>query len=439
MWRRLSSPLACCAALSLASAPLRAQVAIPNTPAGIALRAWIDAYNKGDSASVATFLRSYQVAAGLRNSFEFRPMTGGFDVLSVEVSESQHIEFILRMRRSPMAGYGALDVVPGNPDLLESSLELIGSDASPEALRIDSATRARVVRRVAAVLDSFYVSPDVGRRIRDTLRARLARGVYDRYSKGVTLSIRLKADLEELAHDGHLRLIYSLLPSAPEPPVTAVPTAPSPEERRAIDRINFCEFRKAEVLDDNVGYLRFDAFMDPARCGSTAESAMTFLADTRVLIIDLRENGGGDIFMPSLIASYLLDRRTHLTDLWNRRTDSTLVFWSRDSVVGRRFGGDKPIYILTSAYTASAAEELAYDLQALKRASIVGETTAGEAHPTFQARIGGHFGLLVPSGKAINPITGTNWEGVGVVPDIKVAASEALEAVRKLIRDKTPG
>ena len=195
MRRPLPNALACYAMLSLATAPLRAQVTIPNTPAGIALRSWIDAYNSGDSASIATFLRTYQVPAGLRNSFEFRPMTGGFDLLSIEVSESRHIEFILRMRRSPMAGYGALDVVPGNPDRLDSSLELIGSDVSPETLRIDPAARARVIRRVAAVLDSFYVSPEVGRRISDTLRARLGRGVYDRYSKGATLSIRLKADL----------------------------------------------------------------------------------------------------------------------------------------------------------------------------------------------------------------------------------------------------
>ena len=158
----------------------------------------------------------------------------------------------------------------------------------------------------------------------------------------------------------------------------------------------------------------------------------------RSLIVDLRENGGGKPEMVALIASYLFDRRTHLNDLWTRHTGSTRAFWTEDRVAGRGFGGDKPIYVLTSAHTFSAAEEFAYDLQALKRATIVGETTAGGAHPASEGRIDDHFVLMVPWGKAINPVTGTNWEGVGVVPDVKVAASEALDAARKLIRDNSP-
>jgi len=118
--------------------------------------------------------------------------------------------------------------------------------------------------------------------------------------------------------------------------------------------------------------------------------------------------------------------------------DSTHHYWTQDTLAGRRFGGDKPVYVLTSAHTFSAAEEFAYDLQALKRVTVVGETTAGGAHPASEGRLGDHFAISVPWGNSINPITGTNWEGVGVVPDVKVSADEALAAALKLLRDRAP-
>jgi hypothetical protein len=437
MSRLSSRALACCITVIIAGEPLGAQVAIPDTPAGNALRAWLDAYNRGDSASVATFLTTYQVGV-LSNAFKFRPMTGGFDLLSVEVSEPQHIEFMIRNLKSPLVGYGALDVSPGNPVRVDGTLQPLGPYVSPTALRIDRASRARVVGRVGELLDTFYVSPEVGKQINDSLRVRLARGAYDRYTNGAGLVNRLNAELYEIARDGHLRIWYNARPQPLEP---AAPAAPSPEEvareRRELAETH-CGFRKAERLDGNVGYLRLDEFPDPAICASTAEAAMNFLAGTRALIIDLRENGGGKPGMVALLASYLFDHRTHLNDLWTRHTDSTQEFWTRDSVAGRRFGGHKPVYVLTSAHTFSAAEEFAYDLQALKRATIVGETTAGGAHPASESRLDDHFVLIVPWGKAINPVTGTNWEGAGLTPDVKVPAIEALAAALRLVRDKTP-
>lgn len=205
--------------------------------------------------------------------------------------------------------------------------------------------------------------------------------------------------------------------------------------RREMDEIN-CGFRKAEQLDGNVGYLKFNMFAPPEICGPTASAAMNFLAGTRALILDLRDNGGGSPSMVAFVASYLFDRRTHINDLWTRRTDSTQEFWTQDSVPGRRFGGEKPVYVLTSANTFSGAEEFAYDLKTLKRATIVGETTGGGAHPVRGRRIDDHFMIGVPFARAINPITHTNWEGVGVEPDVKVSASEALATAQKLLRQK---
>jgi len=416
------------------SAPLHGQAKIPDTPAGQALRAWLDAYNSGDSARVAGFLRTYHVAYPYRESFQFREMTGGFELLRIEVSEPRHIEFLLRFRKPGMVGYGALDVTPGDPTRVGGDLQPLGPNVSADAIRIDRATRAAVVGRAASILDSFYFSPAIGKQLSDSLRARLARGVYNRYPNGPGLALRLNADLAEIAHDKHLGLRYSVPPLPPERSAGEAPPIPSRED---LDENN-CGFKKVEQLDGNVGYVRFDSFEEAEPCGSTASAAMTFLAGTRTLIIDLRENGGGKPEMVALIASYLFDHRTHLGDLWDRYADSTHHYWTLDSVAGRRFGGVKPVYVLTSAHTFSAAEEFAYDLQALKRVTVVGETTGGGAHPASEGRLGDHFAINVPWGNAINPITGTNWEGVGVVPDVKVPANDALDAALRVIRDRTP-
>ena len=206
-------------------------MAIPETAAGNVLRAWLDAYNKGDSASVAAFLSRYH-APGLRGAFEFRPRTGGFDLLSIEVSEPLHIEFMIRNRNSPFVSYGALDLTPGDTTRVGSVSQPLGPNVSAGALRIDAAGRARVIDRAAALLDSFYVLPGVGRRMRDSLHARLARGGYDRYLNGAGFSIRLNADLDQLAHDGHLRSHVHLAPGDGE-----VPPPPTPEEAARAQRM----------------------------------------------------------------------------------------------------------------------------------------------------------------------------------------------------------
>jgi hypothetical protein len=305
-------------------------------------------------------------------------------------------------------------------------------------LRIDALARARAVAGAAALLDTFYVFPDVARRMGDSLRARLARKEYDRYANGIMFAMRLNDDLAEIAHDKHLHVNYSprLLPPEEPRPAGAPPPAPPPEdqarEREFLDRIN-CGFVKAEQLPGNVGYLKFNMFADTAMCATTASAAMTFLAGTRALIIDLRENGGGSPGMVAFVSSYLFDRRTHLNDLWTRRTGETKEFWTSDSVPSRRFGGEKPVYVLTSTHTFSGAEEFTYNLKNLKRATIVGETTGGGAHPVAGHRIDDHFMIGVPFARAINPITHTNWEGVGVKPDIMVPANDALATAQKLI------
>jgi hypothetical protein len=189
--------------------------------------------------------------------------------------------------------------------------------------------------------------------------------------------------------------------------------APTPEERArmlADERRRNFGFERVERLEGNVGYLDLRGFSGSPEAGETAIAAMNFLAGTDALIIDLRQNGGGSPAMIGLVSSYLFDDVQHLNDFYIRETDRTRQFWTSPYVQGRRYGKDKPVFVLTSVRTFSAAEEFTYNLKNLKRATIVGETTGGGAHPGGVRRISDQFGIWVPNGRAINPITKTNWE-----------------------------
>ena len=213
---------------------------------------------------------------------------------------------------------------------------------------------------------------------------------------------------------------------------------PSAEEdsqvRKMMERTN-CSFQKVEILPRNIGYLKFNAFADPTICGQTVVAAMAFLAHVDAIIFDLRDNGGGDPKMVAMISSYLFDKPTHLNDLYNRKEDFTTQYWTLPYVPGTTLA-DKPAFVLTSKRTFSGAEEFTYNLQNLKRATIVGETTGGGAHPVAGRRIDDHFMIGVPFARAVNPISKKNWEGTGVEPDVAVKASEALERAEDLARTK---
>jgi hypothetical protein len=435
--------LALCFALAIGSASLRAQTpapAIPDTPAGRVLRAWLDAFNSGDTARMDAYYRQYQPERSAQSELRFREEVGAFDLLTIERSEPRRLEFTLKERNGPRTAYGVIEVSNAEPPRVTAfPIAPIGPNVSAATLRIDAATRARVIDSAIARLDEHYVFPDVAKRMGDSLRARRARGAYDTYDNAMAFAMKLSDELRELGRDKHLRMNYSVRPLPPQP---ASRPAPSPadreRQRQRLEEIN-CGFVKAERLDGNVGYLKFNMFADPEVCAPTAAAAMNFLAGTRALIIDLRDNGGGSPHMVAYVSSFLFDKRTHLNDLWTRKTGATEEFWTRDSVPGPRFGGEKPVYVLTSSRTFSGAEEFTYNLKNLKRATIVGETTGGGAHPVSGHRIDEHFMIGVPFARAVNPITRTNWEAVGVEPDVKVPASEALTTAQRLIREKTKG
>jgi C-terminal processing protease CtpA/Prc len=267
----------------------------------------------------------------------------------------------------------------------------------------------------------------------DSVKSKQKKGDYDSITDGDAFAKMLTDNFQEVSHDKHLRVDFSPapMPDRPEGPPDADERA---RYRKDMERMN-CGFDKVEILSGNVGYLKFNFFADPDICGPTAVAAMNFLANVDAIIFDLRENGGGDPKMIAFISTYLFSEPTHLNDLWERKGDVTHQYWTLPYVPGKHLDG-KPAYVLTSKETFSGAEEFSYNLKNLKRATLIGETTGGGAHPVNGHRIDDHFMIGVPFARAINPISKTNWEGTGVEPDVKVPAADALATAQKLAAEK---
>jgi len=191
-------------------------------------------------------------------------------------------------------------------------------------------------------------------------------------------------------------------------------------------------FNKVEILEGNIGYISFLGFNNVTEHSrSIVESVMSFVEDTDAIIFDLRKNGGGSPEMIQLISSYFFDNKTHLNSFYSRQTGALTEFWTHDKINGKK-RPNTPIYVLTSHYTFSAAEEFSYNLKHLQRGIIVGEATGGGANPVTYFNLGNGFRASIPISKAVNPITKTNWEGVGVQPDIKAEAKQAFNVAYKL-------
>jgi C-terminal processing protease CtpA/Prc len=204
---------------------------------------------------------------------------------------------------------------------------------------------------------------------------------------------------------------------------------------RQMGRLDNFGIRRVERLDGNVGYLDVRRVPVPANAGPAITAAMELVAGTYALIIDLRRNGGGSPEGVVLWCSYLLEEQpTHLNDIFHADTGETRQFWALPYVPGTRYV-DRPVYVLTSSHTFSGGEDFCYTLQALGRAELIGETTGGGAHPTRGFPISRAVHIGIPFARSINPVTGTNWQGTGVVPDVAVPEAQAYDvAYAKALR-----
>jgi hypothetical protein len=304
---------------------------------------------------------------------------------------------------------------------------------SPAEKQLTPAERDAVIDGAVEKIVANYVFPDVGKKMAEAVQKRRANKEYDAITGGKELADTLTKHLREVCKDKHLGVRYSA-----EALPTSVGRGPSPEEEKKViagAALRNFGFKKVERISTGVGLLELEGFMPAEWIGDTAAAAMTFLSNSDAVIVDLRKNGGGDPATVILLCSYFFDEPTHLNDIYTRTTDTTRQYWSHPVVPGKKLAG-KDVYVLTAGYTFSAAEEFTYNMQSRKRATIVGETTGGGAHPTRGFRLSDHFGVRVPFARSINPVTKTNWEGTGVKPDVAVPADKALHTAHLMALKK---
>lgn len=322
------------------------------------------------------------------------------------------------------------------------TLSVSAQPGQPEDKTIDNNTQLEIIDSVSADLNKIYVFPEIAKKMESYARKQYKDKAYTDITSLRAFTEKLSEDMFSVCNDRHFGIRYLPDQDIPENP----DREPTPEEieqrQREMAYMNFA-FEKLEILPGNIGYIKLNGFTDAAYGSPTAIAAMNFLANCESIIFDLRENGGGSPSMIQLISSYFFDEPTHLNSFYIRESDSIQQFWTQASVVGPRMS-DVDLYVLTSNYTFSGAEEFSYNMKNLERATLIGETTGGGAHPVA-AYIYPNLNVQVriPFGRAINPISGTNWEGVGVEPDIKVPADQALdvahmEALKKELETDIP-
>jgi len=296
---------------------------------------------------------------------------------------------------------------------------------------IDAEIQAEMIDSITATINRIYVYPDMAEKMEQHIREKFKNGEYKDITSAMQFTVKLTEDLREICHDRHLGVRFMVLDKEQQKMLTdTILTEKQRQKQYEEYAYNNFAFKRLEHLPGNIGYIDLHGFNDAYYGGQTAIAAMNFFANVDALIIDLRENGGGSPSMIQLISSYFFEDPVHLNSFYIRERDTIQQFWTQAYVQGKRLT-DVDLYILTSSYTFSAAEEFTYNLKNLERATIIGETTGGGAHPVSSFYFENlNLGVRVPFGKAINPISGTNWEGVGIEPDIQTSKENALEVAR---------
>lgn len=293
---------------------------------------------------------------------------------------------------------------------------------------IDDKTKAKIVEQIAELLSEKYIFPEISLKIADHLRGAIEECAPLLTFPPAEFAAALTQDYLSMAQDTHLQLDYD--PDRASGGNNTEELMKRHSEH--IRRYNF-EFSRVERLAGNIGYLSIHGFPPPEVAGQVAAGAMAFVANTQALIFDIRGNGGGTPEMVQLLISYLVeDVPQPLSGIYYRATGQTRTFQTLPELSGTRMP-DVPVYVLVDRQTHSAAEAFAYDLQALKRATIIGERTRGGAHLVDFIPFQNTFVLMLPIARAVNPITGGNWQGSGVSPDIEVPSEGALRVAHERV------
>ncbi|MBK8983822.1 MAG: S41 family peptidase [Ignavibacteria bacterium] len=310
---------------------------------------------------------------------------------------------------------------------------------SADNILITEEIKLNAVNSVSDLLNSNYIFPETAKEMEIYIKNEFEKGSYEGINDPQKFSDMLTDDLQKVSKDKHIRVSFN-------PEQIQVMKSSKNKNNEEFEK-KFIEdfkkenygFKKVEILSGNIGYIDFRRFGSGELIKDKVAVVMSFVENCEALIFDMRYNGGGDPTGVQLITSYLFgDEPVHLNDLYYRPDDTLQEFWTLKDIEGKRMK-NIPVFILTGSYSFSGAEEFAYNLQNLNRAVIVGETTGGGANPGNGNIVDDIFTIFIPTGRAINPYTKTNWEGTGVKPDVEINSIDALTKAHILALEKIAG
>jgi len=292
--------------------------------------------------------------------------------------------------------------------------------------------KERAILSLSQLMNDYYVFPEVAKLSEEHLMAQLQEGYFDQFKNDETFADALTTSVQDINKDKHMRIRANRPYSAPE-------NSPERLIESRLDQINRSRmsnsgFSTVEIMEGNVGYLDLRGFAGLENGKTVTDAYMKLMSRTDAVIIDLSKNGGGSPNMVQYLCSYFFDQKLHLNSLYWREGNVTREFWTLDEIGGIKMP-DVPLFVITSSRTFSGAEEFSYNMQTQKRATLVGQTTGGGANPGGTMRINDNLTVFIPTGRAINPITNANWEGVGVIPEVKTTVEEALVKAHELAKE----
>ncbi len=303
-------------------------------------------------------------------------------------------------------------------------LHPFASAQQPRSLA-DRDYKNEVLQKVAGLVETKYVLADKAKGFAEEFKTKCASGAYDSFSEAKEFAAKVTADLVAITGDKHLNFRVIVPSEAGE---KAASSLHHPVRYYLLRLKENAGFAKLEWIEPRIGYLDIRRFYSFGEAKDMAVAAMRFLSNANAIIIDIRENGGGS---GDYLSSYFLPYPTQLSSSYSRLDGWLTEFWTRKDI-GTEPRTDVPLFILTGPRTFSAAESFAYDLQSRKRATIVGEPTKGGAHSTDLFKIDDQFEFYISTARAISPVTGENWEGTGVLPDVAVSSDAALDRAVEL-------
>lgn len=386
---------------------------------------FLAAINSKDETTLKSFCETKfedkQRSTVLRRIAQMKQLSGDVGKIElVQIASFKANNYTARCKTAVGPSLAFTIETTGDDDPVIASIDIMSFENPDDLEPLTKEERTEVIEQIASELDGKYVFPKLGKQMSDMLLSKLKEGAYDELDNATRFAEVLTEQLQEICSDKHLSIR------------AGVGRARTAQRRQPDNRRSNYGFVKTEVLPGNIGYIKFNMFDPTQAAQDVAASAMKFVENTDALIFDLRENGGGSPVMIAFLQTYLFDEKVHLNSFYNRPTDTTSESWTFDEIPGKKYGATKPVYVLTSSYTFSGAEEFSYNLKHLKRGTIVGEKTGGGAHPSMIIRLGKRMRMSLPFARAINPVTKTNWEGTGVIPHVPVPSDQALQKAIQL-------